>query len=295
MEIIPISGYTHEEKLAIAKTHIIRRAQEESGLKDHNINLSDDILSQLINNYTRESGVRQLERVIKKLYSKGARYFVEKKKSPEFTNKNIENYLGPRLYASDECNTSNTVGICNGLAWTSYGGEIVKIEAVLMPGSGKLILTGQLGDVMKESAQAALSYARSHAKEFGIDQKMFTKNDVHIHVPAGAVPKDGPSAGITMLSAILSVLTDCPINSQYAMTGEINLQGEVMPIGGVKEKILAAKRNGLIHVILPFKNKHELVGLEDIAKDIDIIWVKKSEEVLSKVLIKTVKKAPVIA
>jgi ATP-dependent Lon protease len=295
MEIIPISGYTHEEKLAIAKTHIIRRAQEESGLKDHNINLSDDILSQLINNYTRESGVRQLERVIKKLYSKGARYFVEKKKSPEFTNKNIENYLGPRLYASDECNTSNTVGICNGLAWTSYGGEIVKIEAVLMPGSGKLILTGQLGDVMKESAQAALSYARSHAKEFGIDQKMFTKNDVHIHVPAGAVPKDGPSAGITMLSAILSVLTDCPINSQYAMTGEINLQGEVMPIGGVKEKILAAKRNGLIHVILPFKNKHELVGLEDIAKDIDIIWVQKAEEVLSKVLIKPVKKAPVIA
>lgn len=293
MEIIPISGYTHAEKLAIAHKHIIKRAQEESGLPA-SVTLSDEIINLLINNYTRESGVRQLERMIKKLYSKGARHFVENKQQPKFTSKNLEQYLGPRVYLSDGCNTSNTVGICNGLAWTSFGGEIVKIEAVLMPGTGKLILTGQLGDVMKESAQAALSYARSHAKDFGINQTMFNKNDVHIHVPAGAVPKDGPSAGITMLSAILSVFTDCPINAEYAMTGEINLQGEVMPIGGVKEKILAAKRNGLAHVILPFKNQHEMVGLEEITKDIDIIWVQKAEEVLSHVLMKTAKKVSVL-
>ena len=293
MEIIPISGYTHAEKLAIAHKHIIRRAQEESGLPA-SVTLNDEIINLLINNYTRESGVRQLERMIKKLYSKGARHFVEKQQQPKFTTKNLEKYLGPRIYLSDGCNTSNTVGICNGLAWTSFGGEIVKIEAVLMPGAGKLILTGQLGDVMKESAQAALSYARSHAKDFGINQAMFNKNDVHIHVPAGAVPKDGPSAGITMLSAILSVFTDCPINADYAMTGEINLQGEVMPIGGVKEKILAAKRNGLAHVILPFKNQHEMAGLEEITKDIDIIWVQKAEEVLSHVLMKSAKKVSLV-
>ena len=294
MEIIHISGYTHDEKLAIAKTHIVRRAQEESGLKDHRVDLNDDIIAMIINNYTRESGVRQLERIIKKLYSKGARVFVEKGKVPQFSTKNIEQYLGPRVYLSDGCNTSNTVGICNGLAWTSFGGEIVKIEAVLMPGTGKLTLTGQLGDVMKESAQAALSYARSHASSFGIDQKMFNKNDVHIHVPAGGVPKDGPSAGITMLSAILSVFTNCPIDAGYAMTGEINLQGEVMPIGGVKEKILAAKRNGLTRVIFPLKNQHEMVGLEDIAKDMDITWVQKAEEVLIKVLIRDQKKVSVL-
>ncbi len=294
MEIIPISGYTQEEKLAIAKQHIIKRAQEESGLTEHKIALSDDIINQLITNYTRESGVRQLERIIKKLYSKGARHYVETKQLPKFDLKSIEKYLGPKTYIADGCNTSNTVGICNGLAWTSFGGEIVKIEAVLMPGTGKLILTGQLGDVMKESAQAALSYARSHAKNFDIDQEMFNKNDVHIHVPAGAVPKDGPSAGITMLSAILSVFTDFPIDSSYAMTGEINLQGEVMPIGGVKEKILAAKRNGLTHVIMPFKNQHEMAGLEDIAKDMDIIWVHRAEEVLSKVLMKEPKKVTVL-
>lgn len=293
MEIIQISGYTQEEKLAIANQHIVRRAQNESGLKEHDLNLDSDVVSTLIKNYTRESGVRQLERTIKKLYSKGAREFVETGKVPQFNVKNIEDYLGPKTYISDDCNKLSAVGICNGLAWTSFGGEIVKIEAVLMPGTGKLILTGQLGDVMKESAQAALSYARSHAKDFGLEQEAFNKNDLHIHVPAGAVPKDGPSAGITMLSSILSVFTNCPIDARYAMTGEINLQGDVMPIGGIKEKILAAKRNGLAHVILPFKNQHELTGMEDIAKDIDVIWVQKAEEVLSKVLIKTNKKIPV--
>ena len=177
------------------------------------------------------------------------------------------------------------MGITNGLAWTAYGGEMIKIEAVLMPGKGKLILTGQLGDVMKESAQAALSYARAHADQFGIDHKLFTHHDLHIHVPAGAIPKDGPSAGITMLTAILSVLTQRPINAHYAMTGELNLRGEVMPIGGVKEKILAAKRNKMHHVILPYKNQHDLVGIEEIANDIEVIWVNHANEVIEQVLL----------
>lgn len=293
MEIIPISGYSQEEKLAIANQHIIQRALKESGLEEHKPKLNNKVISSLIAHYTRESGVRQLERVVKKLYSKGARAFVESGKVPQFTAKNLEQYLGPKTYIADSHNIHSTVGICNGLAWTSFGGEIIKIEAVLMPGVGKLTLTGQLGDVMKESAQAALSYARSHSKGFGINDEAFTKNDIHIHVPAGAVPKDGPSAGITMLSAILSVLTGCPINAEYAMTGELNLQGEVMPIGGVKEKILAAKRNGLAHVILPAQNQNDLIGLEDIAKDIDLIWVQNADEVINKVLIKSAKKAPV--
>lgn len=287
MEIISISGYTHEEKLAIAHQHILRRAQEEAGLTNHKLKLSDAVISALIYDYTRESGVRQLERIIKKLYSKAARTLVEQGKLPQFTTKNIGKYLGHKLYFSDERNQQNTVGICNGLAWTTFGGEIIKIEAVLMPGTGKLTLTGQLGEVMKESAQAALSYARSHAQEFGLTPEVFNTSDVHIHVPAGAVPKDGPSAGITMLSAILSVFTGCPINAEYAMTGEINLQGEVMPIGGVKEKILAAKRNGVSHVILPLKNQHELVGFEEVGKDIDLIWVQKADEVLNHVLIRS--------
>lgn len=286
MEIIPISGYTHEEKLAIAHQHIMRRAQDEAGLGNYRLKLNSNVVSDLIYNYTRESGVRQLERVIKKLYAKAARNLVEQNKLPSFTTKNLERFLGPKLYLGDDRNHQSTVGICNGLAWTSFGGEIIKIEAVLMPGSGKLTLTGQQGEVMKESAQAALSYVRSHAHKFGLQPEVFNTSDVHIHAPAGAVPKDGPSAGITMLSAILSVFTGCPINAEYAMTGEINLQGEVMPIGGIKEKILAAKRNGLAHVILPLKNQHELVGCEEVGKDIDLIWVQRADEVLNHVLIR---------
>ena len=177
------------------------------------------------------------------------------------------------------------MGVTAGLAWTPYGGEILKIEAVVMPGKGRLILTGQLGNVMQESAQAALSYARTHADEFNIQQKMFTHYDLHIHVPAGSTPKDGPSAGITMLSSILSALTRRLIHSEYAMTGELNLQGEVMPIGGIKEKLLAAKRSCIPHVILPKKNKSDIIGLEEIVKDINLIWVNHAHEVLHHVLL----------
>ncbi len=291
MEIIEVSGYTQEEKLNIAKLHLLKKSIADTGLTDRQITLSDELISDLITSYTQESGVRQLERVIRKLFSKAARTLVEKDTIITFAKENLDKYLGPRKFLEDDHVQEDKIGISNGLAYTSYGGEVIKIEAVLMPGKGKLILTGQLGEVMKESAQAALSYARSHAQEFNLDNKLFTQYDLHIHVPAGGIPKDGPSAGITMLTAILSVLTQRPINSQYAMTGELNLRGEVMPIGGVKEKILAAKRNKMNHVILPYKNKNDLTGIEEVAEDITVIWVNHANEVLERVLMPKEEKA----
>jgi ATP-dependent Lon protease len=284
MEIIELSGYTPEEKLNIARRHLVDKAISDSGLEAGSIEFTDDVIMDIIANYTKESGVRQLERFIRKLASKAARALVENNTNIVIDCSNVDQYLGPRKFLEDEAVTEDQIGITNGLAWTAYGGEMIKIEAVLMRGKGKLMLTGQLGDVMKESAQAAMTYARAHAEHFGINEKVFTDCDLHIHVPAGAVPKDGPSAGITMLTSILSALTDRPINSQYAMTGELNLRGEVMPIGGVKEKILAAKRNKVPHVILPFKNKNDLIGIEEVLADIEVIWVHHANEVIDRVL-----------
>lgn len=292
MEIIELSGYTLPEKASIAQRHLIEKAIEDTGLKGHNINFDKDLVEHIIQNYTRESGVRQLERTIRKLCSKLARSFVENKAVSAFNIENLDGFLGPRRFVDDDICREHQVGITNGLAWTAYGGEMLKIEAVLMPGKGKLMLTGQLGSVMKESAQAAMSYARVHAAEFGIDKNLFTEYDLHIHVPAGAIPKDGPSAGITMLTSILSVLTNRPINADYAMTGELNLCGEVMPIGGVKEKILAAKRNKISHIIFPYQNKNDLVGIEDIVQDMNVIWVRHANEVLHKVLMANLIEAP---
>lgn len=284
LEIIELSGYTVNEKVNIAKRHLVQKAIVDTGLENQNVTLSDKVLEDLIANYTQETGVRQLERIIRKLCSKAARSLVEESATLSFSQDNIEEYLGPRKFLDDYNDHEGLVGISNGLAWTAYGGEILKIEAVFMPGTGKLILTGQLGDVMKESAQAAISYARAHAKTFGLDDKVFKINDIHIHVPAGAIPKDGPSAGITMLTAILSALTKCPVDAKYAMTGELNLRGEVMRIGGLKEKILAAKRNNLSCVIAPYKNKNDLRDMEEIIEGIDIIWVNHADEVLKHVL-----------
>jgi ATP-dependent Lon protease len=283
LEIIKLSGYTLEEKRAIAKQYLVNKAANNAGLPC--VTISDSAIDDIISSYTKESGVRQLERFIKKLCSKAARALVEKKAINEFTQDNLETYLGPHKYIDEQALDKDHIGITNGLAWTPYGGEVIMIEAVLMPGKGKLLLTGQLGSVMKESAQAALSYARTHAKEFGIKEDAFTKYDLHIHVPAGAVPKDGPSAGITMLTSILSALTQRPINSKYAMTGELNLRGEIMPIGGVKEKILAAKRHKLPYVIIPLKNKNDLVNLAEITKNVDVILVQHADEVLKRVLL----------
>lgn len=290
MEIIEVSGYTHEEKLSIAKIHLLNKAIIDTGLTNHNLIIPDDIITDIIINYTKESGVRQLERIIRKLCSKAARTFVEENRIITFDKENLHTYLGSRKFLEDDICKEDQIGISNGLAWTPAGGEMIKIEAVLMPGKGKLILTGQLGDVMKESAQAALSYAKAHAVRFNIDGKFFTNYDIHIHVPAGGVPKDGPSAGITMLTAILSVLTQRPISAHYAMTGELNLRGDVMPIGGVKEKILAAKRNQVDHVILPYKNRHDLTGIEEMVEGINVILVNSADEVLEKVLMPALEK-----
>lgn len=285
MEIISVEGYTQEEKVEIAKRYLMARAQNNAGLNNIPVKLNENHLQTMIRYYTRESGVRQLERTIQKLYSKVAREIVEYGSDTAIEINDLVPYLGPQKFMEDDLGATHAIGICNGLAWTVYGGEMIRIEAVLMPGKGSLLLTGQLGDVMKESAQAALSYARVHAKEFNINQALFQTHDLHIHIPAGAVPKDGPSAGITLLSSILSVFTNRRINAGYAMTGELDLQGHVMPIGGVKEKVLAAKRNGIAHIILPEKNRKDLYNIDGLS-DLDIIWVDHADQVLKHVLMK---------
>ncbi|MBD3272772.1 endopeptidase La [Candidatus Dependentiae bacterium] len=289
MEIIQLPGYTHEEKVEIAKRHLINKTTKKCGLDDKGFKLDDDILSDLVISYTRESGVRELERFISKLCSKFARSLVETKKGLKFKRKELSKYLGPRIIVDEDGNHIDQIGVTNGLAWTPYGGEVLQVEAILMHGTGKLILTGQLGNVMKESAQAALSYAKSHSDIFGIKEELFDKYDLHIHLPAGAIPKDGPSAGVTLLSSVLSAYTGRKVNANFAMTGELNLQGKVLPIGGLKEKILAAKRRGLKNIILPKSNQKDL--REDdkkIYQGLNVYWVEDVKDVLDKVLIKKV-------
>ncbi len=284
MEFVELSGYTAQEKKEIAKRYLMQRAIDDSGLQNESIRFGKSVLDTIIYEYTREAGVRSLSHVLKRLCAKAARSFVERQEAVSISKKNLEQFLGPKKYPAERIDQTNMIGITNGLAWTAFGGDVLKIESVLMPGAGKLILTGQLGDVMKESAQAAMSYARAHADTFKIGPDKFTKYDLHIHVPAGAVPKDGPSAGITLLSSILSTLTGRPINASVAMTGELNLRGEVMPIGGVKEKLLAAKRNNLSTVIFPEENKNQWELIKDIVDDMNVIWVRHADEVLEHVL-----------
>ncbi|KKQ48680.1 MAG: Lon protease [candidate division TM6 bacterium GW2011_GWF2_38_10] len=285
MEIIQLSGYAHEEKLEIAERHLIQRALKNCGLNNNAPEFNRNVLSKLITSYTREAGVRELGRYLQKLCAKYARALVESNEKIAFSENNIEHYLGPCKISQETFIHSNKIGVSNGLAWTPYGGELLQIEAVLMRGNGRLLLTGQLGDVMKESAQAAITYAKAHADLFTIDAKLFNEYDLHIHVPAGAVPKDGPSAGITLLSAILSALTGRAINGSYAMTGELNLQGNVLPIGGLKEKILAAKQFGLHHVIIPKQNARDLSTIsQKLYEGINLVFVDNVEEVLNHVL-----------
>lgn len=285
MEVIQLAGYTKEEKMEIARRHLIPGIIADSGLSKTDITFSKDIIEELIVGYTREAGVRGLSKLFQKLCAKYARTYIESKKGITFTKKTIAEHLGPRRVIDLLKVGTHKVGITNGLAWTPFGGEVMQMEALLMPGTGKLILTGQLGDVMKESARAAVSYARSHAHEFGIDSKMFVEYDLHIHVPAGAIPKDGPSAGITLLSSIFSVYTGRAINSDFAMTGELNLQGNVLPIGGVKEKLLAAKQHGLSRVIFPKQNEKDVKGIDMLPEGIKILFVDNVKEVLSYVLL----------
>ena len=286
MEIIYLSGYTTEEKLGIAKKYLLPKQIEEHGLTSTILSITDQALNMLIAQYTREAGVRNLEREIANLCRKVAKRIAEgKEKKFIVTAKNLQGFLGVQKYLPEEEMAKDEVGVSTGLAWTEAGGDIIYIEATTMKGRGNLTLTGQLGDVMKESAQAALSYVRSTAKSLGIKDDIFSKTDVHIHVPAGAIPKDGPSAGITIATAIASVFNGRPVNKNIAMTGEVTLRGRVLPIGGLKEKTLAAKRMGIMKIILPKRNKKDLEDIPKyIKKDMEFIFAETMDQVLKAAL-----------
>jgi ATP-dependent Lon protease len=290
MEIIYLSGYTTEEKLGIAKNYLIPKQLEEHGLSSKILKITDPGLRNIISQYTREAGVRNLEREIANVCRKVARKIAEGKEKIFFviTAQNIHRYLGVPKYLPEEEMEKDEVGVSTGLAWTETGGDLIYVEATPMKGKGQLTLTGQLGDVMKESAQAALSYVRSRSKGLGIKDDLFAKTDLHIHVPAGAIPKDGPSAGITMATAIASAITGRPVRKDVAMTGEVTLRGRVLPIGGLKEKTLAAKRMGIKTVILPKRNKKDLDDIPKyIKKDMEFVFAETMDDVLKVSLKKT--------
>ncbi len=286
MEIINLSGYTAEEKLGIAKNFIIPKQLDEHGVTRENIKINDSAVLQIITHYTREAGVRNLEREIANLCRKVARKIAEgKDKSYHISANNLSKYLGVPKFLPEEEIKKDEVGVSTGLAWTESGGDIIYIEATTMKGKGNLTLTGQLGDVMKESAHAALSYVRSRAKSLGISNDLFSRNDIHIHVPAGATPKDGPSAGITIATSIASVFTRKPVKKSSAMTGEVTLRGRVLPIGGLKEKTLAAKRMGIKKIIIPERNRKDLEDIPKyIKKDMEFIFVDTMDQVLKYAL-----------
>jgi ATP-dependent Lon protease len=290
MEIIYLSGYTTEEKLGIAKNYLIPKQLEEHGLSSKILKITDPGLRNIISQYTREAGVRNLEREIANVCRKVARKIAEGKEKIFFviTAQNIHRYLGVPKFLPEEEMEKDEVGVSTGLAWTETGGDLIYVEATPMRGKGQLTLTGQLGDVMKESAQAALSYVRSRSKGLGIKDDLFSKTDLHIHVPAGAIPKDGPSAGITMATAIASAITGRPVRKDVAMTGEVTLRGRVLPIGGLKEKTLAAKRMGIKTVILPKRNKKDLDDIPKyIKKDMEFVFAETMDDVLKVSLKKT--------
>ncbi|MGQ9673323.1 MAG: endopeptidase La [Candidatus Aminicenantales bacterium] len=286
MEIINLPGYTEEEKLQIALQHLVPKQIKEHALSLKSIFFTEGAIRKIISLYTREAGVRNLEREIASVCRKVARRVAEgKDKTYRITSQNIESYLGPPRIFKDQLMQKDQVGVATGVAWTETGGEILFVEVTKMKGKGNLSLTGSLGDVMKESAQAALSYARAHAEEYGIDPNFFTEHDFHIHIPEGAIPKDGPSAGITIATALISVCTSTKVKRDVAMTGEITLRGNVLPIGGVKEKVLAAQRAGVRRIILPAPNKKDLVDIpRKIKKEIEFIFVEEIKEVFAHAL-----------
>ena len=262
MEIIELPGYIDEEKLEIAKRYLIPRQLEQAGLKSSAVEFAEDGIFGIIKSYTREAGVRNLEREIGSVIRKIARRHAEgRKRKVKVNAKNISNYLGPTKFYSELAAREGTIGVATGLAWTPVGGEILFVEATRMPGSKGLILTGSLGDVMKESAQAALSFLRSHAEDLKLDTLDTSKTDLHIHIPSGAIPKDGPSAGLALTSALYSLLSGKTIDPSIAMTGEITLTGRVLPVGGIKQKILGAKRAGITTILLPAENEKDLTEI----------------------------------
>jgi ATP-dependent Lon protease len=286
MEVITLSGYTEEEKMAIAVKHLIPRQIKENGLKPRQISISPGALRTIITDYTSESGLRNLEREIGTLCRKTARKIAEGQKGTfPVTKNNLQKYLGPNRYIPEMDQEDSQIGLATGLAWTQVGGEVLYVEASLIGGKGELIITGQLGDVMQESARAALTYARANIDELGLDEKMFENVDIHIHVPAGAIPKDGPSAGIAMSTALVSALSNRPIRNDVAMTGEVTLRGRVLPIGGLKEKALGAIRAGIRSVIIPEKNKKDLAEIpKNIRRKLKFIPVRHMGQVLDHAL-----------
>ncbi|HCS75598.1 MAG TPA: endopeptidase La [Clostridiales bacterium] len=283
MEVIQISGYTEEEKRNIASKYLVPKQMKEHGLPENSLLLSDSNIGNIINYYTREAGVRNLERQIATICRRAARKLLESgKSSVRVTERNLKKYLGAPRFHYDKVADHNEIGIVTGLAWTSVGGETLSIEVTPMSGTGKLVLTGQLGDVMKESARAGVSYIRSKAADYGLEDDFYEKMDIHIHIPEGAIPKDGPSAGITMTTAVLSALSRIPARSDVAMTGEITLRGRILPIGGLKEKILAAHRAGIKKVLIPKENSRDLDEINDnVKKKIEIVLVDTMDEVLT--------------
>ncbi len=292
MEVIRLAGYTEDEKINIANKYLLPKQIKDNGVKEKEMNLGDDIIKEVIRSYTKESGVRNLEREISKIARKVVKKVVSgEEKEVNINTKNLPDFLGVPKFKSGELETENRVGIVTGLAWTEYGGEILKIETVTMPGKGRMQITGKLGDVMQESVKAAKSFVRSKCLEYGIIPPLFEKKDFHIHVPEGATPKDGPSAGIGMVTSIVSSITNIPVKRDVAMTGEVTLTGQVLPIGGLKEKLLAAHRAGIREVLIPKENEKDLVDMpKKIIDEIKITPVEFADEVLKIALTKELKK-----
>ena len=288
MELIEITSYTENEKLHIVKEHLIPKQLKANGIGEGQLVFGDDALLELISGYTKEAGVRNLERRIGQICRKAARRLLEEKQAQvEVTRENLEEFLGRARYSYQKANQEPEVGIVRGLAWTSVGGDTLQIEVNVMPGKGEFLLTGQLGDVMKESAQAGISYIRSVAGRYGISKEFFRENDIHIHIPEGAVPKDGPSAGITMATAMVSAITQVPVRADVAMTGEITLRGRVLPIGGLKEKLLAAKKAGMQTVLVPAENRPDVEEISGEIKDgLEICFMETMDQVLETALVK---------
>lgn len=288
MEVIEISGYTEEEKLNIARKYLVPKKIKENGLKDKQISFSEDAIRDIINYYTRESGVRNLEREISNICRKSAKKIVQKTcKSTEITAENLTDYLGRHKFLYDKIEDKPEIGMVTGLAWTVVGGETLSIETTVMDGTGKLVLTGKLGDVMQESAKAGISYIRSIADSLNIDKTFYKDKDIHIHIPEGAIPKDGPSAGITMCTSVISALTQTPVRNDLAMTGEITLRGKVLPVGGIKEKVLAAHRAGIKKILLPMENKRDIEDIpENVRTQLEFEFVENVAQVLENALVK---------
>jgi len=286
MDIIEISGYTEDEKFNIAKKYLLPKQRKQNGLTSKMLKIPDSTMRLIVEGYTRESGVRTLERRLGAVCRKAAKEIVEEKKqSVTISEKVLKKYLGSRIYLYEHMSESNLVGAATGLAWTQTGGDTLYIEVNTMKGTGKLELTGNLGDVMKESARAALSFIRANADVFEINSDFYKEKDIHVHVPEGAIPKDGPSAGITMATAMISALSGVAVNRNVAMTGEITLRGRVLPIGGLKEKSLAAYRMGIRKIIIPFENKKDFEELpEKIKNEVEFVFAKDMKEVLENAL-----------